>query len=340
MKPRWPFALFHRSAAAWFARLKGGPVTVGLDRKYRRWLAADPANEIDYERHELAWELAGELAKDEEIAALVADAHLGASEMASRTERSRGRLLAWSAAAATIAAIAVGAAFYLQQEDRGEQYLTAVGEQRTIVLPDRSRMVLNTSTRVRVIYSSGARRIELEQGEATFSVEHDASRPFEVKAASGTARALGTEFNVLTGTGGATVAVLTGKVEVITQGRDGQKAARSVKLTQGQEVTYTGERVLPVRAANAERIRAWHSGRIVFEDVPLGQAVTEFNRYTSIPLVVRGDSLAELRVTGLFRIGETDALLRALDTAFGVEAERRESTIELHRRDGEAAPPQ
>jgi ferric-dicitrate binding protein FerR (iron transport regulator) len=36
-----------------------------------------------------------------------------------------------------------------------------------------------------------------------------------------------------------------------------------------------------------------------------------------------------LRVSGVFRIGQTDALLRALNTAFDIEANHRKDAIEL-----------
>jgi len=212
--------LFRRSAPAWFAHLKAGPITPKLDGKYKRWLAANPANEVAFERQELAWELAGELAKDDEIAVLLAEAQLVARHPPKRAERSR-RLYLLSAVAATLAVVTIGASVYLRLQSQTLQYTTAIGELRTVVLPDQSRMVLNTSTRVRVIYSRGERRVQLDQGEATFLVAQDSSRPFQVDAARGTTRALGTEFNVLSvGNGTATVSVLSGRVEVLARNRD------------------------------------------------------------------------------------------------------------------------
>jgi transmembrane sensor len=316
------------NAARWFARLKAAPVTAPLDGKFQRWLAADPAREVEYERQELTWELAGELAEDQEIAQLVAEAQQSAAKA---RERTRWPFIAWSiAVAAALALLAVGIGIQLQSRSVGETYVTAIGEQRTVVLPDESRIVLNTSTRARVLFKRNARIVELDQGEATFSVAHDPTRPFEVKAASGTTRALGTEFNVLSHSEGVTVSVLEGRVEVTSSGA-GRADPRSVRLGRGQEVTYQNAHLSDVRIANADRIQAWHAGRIAFEDVRLEQALAEFNRYTQVPVVLRDSSLSELRVTGLFRIGETDAFLRALDAAFDIRAERDDQTIELAR---------
>jgi transmembrane sensor len=322
----WP----RRSAAAWFARLRAGPITPRLDTKYRRWLAADPANEVKYEQHELAWEVAGELSNDDEIAALLADAQRAAVETTA-PRPARRHLLILAGAVASLAIIAIGANYYVRSLGDEYTYATAVGEQRSVVLPDQSRIVLNTSTQVHVVYKNGSRVVEIEKGEATFSVAHDASRPFDVVAAHGTTRAIGTEFNVLAASTGVTVSVLSGTVAITPPSRL-ERAAHSgdaVRLTRGEELTYSNELVSEVRPLNADRIQAWHVGRVAFEDLPLSQALAEFNRYTQTPIVIRDASLAQLRVTGIFRIGETDALLHALETAFGIRANPGAGGIEL-----------
>jgi transmembrane sensor len=330
MRGSWPFAWFHKTSAQWFVRLRAHPVTPRLDAKFRRWLASDPANEVEYERHELAWELAGELAKDEEIEALLAEAQQAAS--AEARPRPRQHILMWSAVTAALIVAIVVTTLNLYWSGSAQIYATAVGEQRTIVLPDQSRMELNTDSEVRVVYRSSARSIEIRRGEATFSVRHDTQRPFEVHAAHGTARALGTEFNVLAQPGATTVAVLSGKVEVIpaVEGRD---APQSITLLHGTQVTRSNVGFSAVAPADLNRIVAWHSGRVAFTDVDLKQALVEFNRYTATPIVLADPSLARLRVSGTFRIGETNALLQALEQAFGIRAELQTKAIELRPRD-------
>lgn len=325
MSAYWPFRWLRKNAAQWFVRLRAGPVTPRLDAKFRRWLAADPANELDYERHELTWALAGELARDQEIEQLLVEA-----QQATSTARPMPRhILTWSAVAAVlVAAIYAG----VNWESPGDAivYMTAVGEQRTVVLPDQSRMTLNTSSRVRVAFERNVRTIELEYGEAMFSVTHDPSRPFEVHAARGMARALGTEFNVLSQASAVTVSVLSGKVQVVAP--EAGARLQSAVITNGEEVTYNNAGVSQVQRADAARINGWRSGRVAFNNVDLQAALREFNRYGGTPIVIGDASLASVRVSGVFRIGETDALLRALSTAFEIDAERRADAIELHGR--------
>lgn len=327
MRRFWPFGGARGSAAGWFVRLRSGPVTARMDAKFRRWLAADLANEPAYERQELAWEVAAELADDAEICALVEEAQQARAPRARSLPR---QTWSWSAAAVALIGIAVAAAFFLDWPATDETYVAGIGEQRTVVLPDQSRMILNTDTRVRITYGRKRRLIELDRGEATFSVTHDTSRPFEVRAAKGLARALGTRFNVMSSAQGATVSVLSGRVEVIAPAPPtGGSAAPETILTTGQEVSYDGAGMSRVQKAHAARILAWNTGRIAFEDVDLAHALLEFNRYTTTPIVLEDRALGALRISGVFRIDEREAFLNALNTAFGIRAERTANGVEL-----------
>ena len=79
----------------------------------------------------------------------------------------------------------------------GEQvYVTQIGEQQTIVLPDQSQILLNTDSRVAVSYQADRRLLTLHKGEAHFDVAHDAKRPFDVYAGGGRVNAVGTAFTV------------------------------------------------------------------------------------------------------------------------------------------------
>ncbi len=274
----------------------------------------------DTDARKLAWDLAGELANDTEITALI--------EEAERAPPVRRRSLTWTAIAFCMLVLAAGVHMTLPRNQ--EIYTTGVGERRVIVLPDQSRVTLNTASQIRVNFERGVRAVELDRGEATFEVTHDATRPFEVHAANGIARALGTEFNVQTSLHDTIVAVLDGKVEVLAPSDTASDRPPSKILARGQEVTYRPGTLSSVRTAKINRIDAWHAGRIVFEDAPLKDAVAEMNRYSTTPLSLADSSLAEQRVSGVFRSGETEALVRALEHALSVRVERRHEGFRLH----------
>lgn len=322
MKSPSLFNWWHGTASAWFARMRGGDASARMVAKFRRWLAADPANQLEYAKRELAWELSGELARDPNITDWLAEAQ-------SPPRDTRGTPLAW-AIATSLCVVAALSLVYIFWPAHSDRYATRLGERRSIVLADESRIELNTDTLIRVTYKRKTRTVELERGEATFRVAHDPSRPFEVWSQRGLARALGTEFNVLSLTGDVTVTVLSGKVEVVAAtARKSAQPSDSVILSAGQAVNYSGVRLSDLHRADTQRVLAWQSGRVAFQDVKLFEAVAEFNRYISRPIVIKDPALEHIRVSGVFRIGETDALLRALNTAFGIEAAASSTAIEL-----------
>jgi transmembrane sensor len=217
---------------------------------------------------------------------------------------------------------------------------TAVGEQQRIVLVDGSCVTLNTASRLRIDYRFGRRRILLERGEALFDVAHDPSHPFVVQAGQSIVTALGTEFAVAKSVQGVEVSVLEGRV------RAGSVRAReairpSVVLTAGQAGRLVpGNREWIRGDADAGRIKAWQAARLQFQNETLEAVVTEFNRYSTTQLVLEDAQLAALPVSGVFRIGQTESLVRALVDVYPIKARRESTRILLRLAPSSATPMQ
>jgi transmembrane sensor len=107
---------------------------------------------------------------------------------------------------------------------RPGEYRTDIGEQRIIELDDHSRVALDAATKVRVRYTDETRLIELQQGQAQFSVAKDPTRPFKVVAGNQTIVALGTVFTVECLGQSVHVAMMEGRVAIVPQQTAGQKA--------------------------------------------------------------------------------------------------------------------
>jgi len=205
-------------------------------------------------------------------------------------------------------------------------YETARGEQRVVTLADGSVVALNTDTRLTVEFTDEARSIVLKRGEALFQVTHDAARPFTVHAGAGYARAAGTRFNVLAQEGNVTVSVLEGRVEVTVPeaaSRDlpASHAREHSALLQAGESTAYGEsgRLLepePTRAS-AERIVAWREGKLRFDSWSLERAVREYNRYAEKPIRIEMPELDVVKLSGVFRIGDSAGFVAALGELVG-----------------------
>lgn len=184
-------------------------------------------------------------------------------------------------------------------------YSTGVGERRRIVLSDGSTIWLNTSSAVSVDFSGKQRRLTLHDGEGLFEVAKDASRPFIVASGRGEARAVGTVYSVRRRGALSDVVVTEGIVEVSSG------AGRS-RLVAGQKITYSDSILSAVRAVDAETQTGWSRGKLIFNRRPLADVARELERYYHGKIIVRGERLQRLEVTGVFSLGDPDALFRAI----------------------------
>jgi transmembrane sensor len=250
------------------------------------------------------------------------------------SEARRAHIYMWRAAAAVIV-VAIGFAFaavYLQA--RPVQYETAVSEQRDVLLADGSRVTLNTDTTLTVHYAASSRRVELERGEAIFAVKHDAARPFEVVAGQTVTRALGTEFNVDRRRDRIKVSVIEGVVRVSAAGDDGAGEVTPLvpALTKGRSAEFrNNDKRIVEAAADLKRIQAWRARRLEFSDTSLPEALEEFNRYSTAHVVIGAPELNTVRVSGVFRIGDTEGFLFSLREALGVQTLATQEEIVLLR---------
>lgn len=321
-----------RNASRWFARLHSPDVGESTDRDFSRWLSRDPRNEAEFERRELLWELLGEL----EDAPAVLQSIRRPSVPAGRWRPQPRVWVKWGLTAAALSALAVGAYWRLETPSRDDSVApiqemlltTRTGEEKQIVLADGSRVLLNTATRLRERLTPQLRWIDLEQGEAVFLVRHDAQWPFVVVAGRTSTRDLGTAFDVFHLAGRTDVSVLKGRVQV--DASSATSARQQVILSAGQAAAYTKAGGLgSVRAADLSRIAAWQRHRVEFHDDTLATAVADFNRYITTPIVIGDASLAGLRVSGVFRCGDSSAFIRALHGTFGIRSVSRRNSVVL-----------
>lgn len=253
------------------------------------------------------------------------------------------RRIPWAMAATLIATL--GIAFGIYRYFSTPHFETRIGEQRDVLLPDGSRMTLNTDTVVAVHYSDRHRYIELKHGEALFAVKRDANRPFDVAAGETLTRALGTEFNVDLRAAGVTVSVLEGAVRVgsLKDGSNANGKTGSAAETNGEPIPPTAlaagqalefrskERRVRGETANLKRIQAWRTRRLEFSDTPLAEALEEFNRYSTTRVTIGTPELNAVRISGVFRIGDTDGFLFSLQDVLNVQAYPSPNEVVLMR---------
>ena len=327
-------------AAVWIARLHGPGRNRQMEIECRSWQASSPAHREAFERCSDTWQ------DVPRIKLVTAYETLAAERQTSNGARLGRRvgLLRWTTASAAAAVLAGSAMFLVQWRGLGA-YATEVGEQRSVVLDDGTRVLLNTDTRLRVHLGSAQRVVNVSSGEAIFEVAKDASRPFVVRVAGTEVVAVGTAFAVrYTAAGPRTadalaVTLIEGKVSVRPapeQGQGGIAPERIVQMQPGERLQLdhrgAAAAVARVDRPNVEQVTAWKRSEAVFDDTSLADAVAEMNRYSRTPVVlVDGLASAGLRVSGLYKTGDNVGFARAVAALHALQVHNRDGRLELEK---------
>jgi len=244
------------------------------------------------------------------------------------------RVAAMALGMAAAVLLAVSLSWY--RSTRPEPFQTNVGEQRSIVLDDGSRVMLNTASRIEVRLRKDRRIVDLVQGEALFEVAPDKQRPFDVKAGDVVVRAVGTQFDVDRRPARTVLTVMEGRVAVVT---DGSRRTTLPVLSAGDRVIFgTGGPPRVESDIDLGEATAWTRGELVFRRRPLGEIAEEFNRYNTTRVEIRSPDLQRREVTGRFRTDDVASFIALLSGIPAVHVVR-EGTSRYIVTSNEAASP-
>ncbi|ALS61551.1 FecR domain-containing protein [Pandoraea norimbergensis] len=294
-------------ASVWLARLWSGSASADDIAACERWRAA-------HSDHERAWQRLGAIGrKFEAVPPRVAFDTLTARPTPRVSPAGRRRALRVFGGFLTLA----GAGYALQRSSVWEyaaaDYATGVGEVRSLVLADGTRLWLDTASAADVRITPGERRITLRRGQICIETASGASRaPLIVATRQGEIRDIGTRFSVRDEGERTQVAVYDGIVLVRTA-----ETGRTQRLDAGQLARFSADAIDPPEPANADAA-AWTRTQLIVERIRLGDLVDTLARYRHG--VLRCDAaVADLRVSGVFSLADTDRALASLAVGLPVE---------------------
>ena len=330
-------------ACAWIAQLESGDLSASDLAALREWMGRSPAHH--QEIIDIA-ELSGQLSALTELAA-----PLEGSAAVRHELRKPARMRRHFAAtlAAVVLFLAVGGAFVttllFDADATPEIYKTAVGEYQTFSLADGTNVSLNTDSQIEVDFNDAERRVRLISGEALFEVASNPKRPFVVYSDTAIAEAVGTSFVVRLREAVTELAVVEGVVafsklpvsieaplksrpkEPIKE-KPGLADPERVFVRAGQALTssdLTAALTTPAREnipvlteRDLQRKLSWTDGFLEFSETPLEDVVEELTRHNAVSVEIADPALKQLEFGGIFRIGDVEQLLGALE-GLGVE---------------------
>jgi transmembrane sensor len=296
-----------REAARWLARLHADDCAERERDQFREWLRADDKHATAFEELTAVWELVG----------APVPVHSAPTIRVSRRRLLIGGSAALTAAAGGFFALSAGA----------EVYRTDVGERRSLVLADRSKVLLDADSELRVRNRDTDCEATLARGRAHFDLRSRTTGWLVIRAGGCNLRIDRGACEIETGDGSAA------RILMLSGGGDVSVAQHPVKtLAPGHLFDEMSTVVAPIAATAVERLTAWQDGRAIFSDDSLAAAIQIMNRYDRQRLTISDAGTAGLRISGTFRVGDNAAFAEALKTMLPVDIEVSDEALHLARR--------
>lgn len=300
-----------RAAAQWLALMESGGASAADEARLQHWRDSDA-------RHEQAWQ------KAQQVRARFAGVPpaLGLASL-DRPPLDRRQLLKRALSIAAVAPAAWLAYRQLPLASWTADVQTATGERRQLALGDGASLQVNTATAVDI--DAAAREVRLVDGELALNVPGRHAMTLltamgRVRVSEGEvcARQLGEQCRIVVLRGVAQVLPLLGP---------------ALQLRAGQQVRLGEQGAGPVQAWDLLQAD-WRSGVLSAQNQALGEFLGELGRYR--PGILRwSPQVAALRVTGSFRLDDTDRILSLLSASLPVQVHSRTRYwVRVEARDG------
>ena len=293
-------------AIQWAVVMASGTVSPAQRAAFDAWLRRAPA-------HETAWRRLQEIDGDfsaARAAAGPAKATLAAVRRGRRRKR-RAVLGGLSATALLFAGALAGSDYrYRWTAD----VATGSAERQTLEIAGGGRVHLNGRTSLDIETSTRGTVVRLHEG-AIVVQSGSGEAAIGVSTAQGTFRPVGTRYVVTRIEGATDLSVIAGIVSAAPADGSIERrigAGAAVRIADGEI------RHLP---ATGLRAGAWAGGIIEADDARLGAVLDGLAAHRRGWLLFDGD-VAALRVSGVFRLDDTDGALAALERVLPIELDR------------------
>ena len=215
-------------------------------------------------------------------------------------------------AAILILALAIPFSYYLgtrkvQTDNSTTTISCAFGDKSSIVLPDSSRVWLNSGSKLTFNsdFKGTSRNVTLE-GEAFFSVSKDKEHPFRVKTKDIDIEVLGTKFNLKAYPEeiNVTTTLVEGSLEISSK-------TQHTRIKPDQRLVFNKENkkmaLLEIKDTSADT--EWKDGRLVIRNESLDELAPKLRRWFDVDIVFADEKVKQRRFTGVL---ERESILEVI----------------------------
>ncbi|MFI7839881.1 FecR family protein [Pseudomonas asiatica] len=302
-----PGATAVKQAIQLMLRLRESGHAPALQQECRQWRSA-------HHEHEQAWQRVIHLHQDLDLLAIP-----GAGLALQTLETSQRRLHRRQALKMLGGVAMVGTAAWLGKDLDAvnawtSDYATGTGERRSFALPDGSQMQLNTRSTVDLAFNDQQRLVRLKQGELMIACNPQRSLLVETRDAL--LEGFEGRFVARQDSDCTQVSVSHGRV-AIHRPDNGQ--LQWIESGQNWRLDALGTHRLEQVDMDA---MAWTEGLIVTRNMRLFDFLAQVSRYRHGYLGC-SDDIADLRLSGVFRLEDPEQLLQLLPRALPVRLRQR-----------------
>lgn len=198
------------------------------------------------------------------------------------------------------------------RENQEFAVITPIGERSQLVLPDGSKVLLNSGSKIfySTDFNTSNREIKLE-GEAWFDVEKNIKHPFIVHTSFYDVNVTGTEFNVKAYKDDKEIVTTLEEGEVEIVSTKTFNMVKDIILKPGEQIVYNKEsREMHIKEVNTKLFTSWKDNKLIFINMNLKELIVLLERRYGVEIEVQDASILNLEYDGTFT---NETILEVLD---------------------------
>ncbi len=223
-----------------------------------------------------------------------------------------------------------GITWYLKSQP--EDYQTAFGENKDVILPDGSVVKLNANSNLKISkdWSDKQTREVWLTGEAFFTVTkhpNSGNAKFIVHTNHLDVEVLGTEFNVAYSDTSTNVTLNSGKIKLDVHGNDNSEV---ILMKPGEQVVYsTNSQKTNKKEVRPASVSAWVNNRWMLESTTLSEVAAKIKQTFGLEVIIPDPQLASEQMTGIIVTNNLDEVLQAISTIYSLKVTKEDNQIIL-----------
>ncbi|GAA4481202.1 FecR family protein [Gluconacetobacter asukensis] len=275
-----------QTAARWSVRLRAEDCTEDEQRRFTAWLDEHPRHREVFSLMSGVW-------------------------ASSATLRHNGRQNTDTASRRAVLAGGIGLAaslFGLPGAPAEATVLrTATGERHHCTLQGGADLLLDTQSMIVFSPRMGRDEAWLARGRIALTLPGGAL-PLRLATATGTLTSSAGQFDISLLDDGLAATVLDGTLTAIPA----SGSASPITIGRGTRLILRTGQPPCIDHPRLDDLIAWRTGRVVFRDTPLAEAIADMNRYSERKMEIASPGIGALRISGLYHTGNMAGFARAL----------------------------